>query len=242
VPSGIALSAPAILSRHEYTETLLTNEDLKKKTEPRASSTGRRGRASKSNVSISPKKLQFKSDDSRCFYEQRRPSNVLASVLHINLPEFIEFQSDHLVLTPQLAARPFHERLRGSSTFSTTKFSRPSNNNPSVSPTGSMNTMKTSNYTSAKRLSRSRYSYDTTVYQDKQQGQTNTKRSTSTKFDSVSCFKEVSRRTHFPSLPLARSLLLVSCALKQKTFVAQRGFVTRTMTTKMFRQQRGIFY
>ena len=177
VPPGIALSAPAILSRHDYVETLLTKETLKAKIEPRASSAGRRTKTYRKSPSL--KKLQFKTEDARAV--QPKYSVNLSSDSTINLPEFKQFQSDHLLVTPQLHTHPTHERPRSASSYSNPKLTRPALSNASAAST------------QAKRLSRSRHSYDTTVYYEKQQKYS--KRATmAMKFDSMSCFKEVSHR------------------------------------------------
>jgi hypothetical protein len=112
---------------------------------------------------------------------QPRYSASLSSDPTINLPEFKQFQSDHLLVTPRLHTHPIHERPRSASSYSNPKSSRPVPSNTSASSS------------QAKRLSRSRHSYDTTVYYEKQQKYSK-RAMMSMKFDSMSCFKEVSRR------------------------------------------------
>jgi hypothetical protein len=121
-----------------------------------------------------------------------------------NLPEFLSFDSDHLVLRPQIASHPFYDRLRGSSAFSTTKFNRQSANNNSNNNIISQTTTMTSSgsphtsYSSAKRSSRSRQTHDTNHNREQQQQQTHAMRPSSFRqmtniFDSITCFDEVSR-------------------------------------------------
>jgi hypothetical protein len=131
----------------------------------------------------------------------------------LNLPEFKYFQSDHLVLIPQIASYPFYDRLRGSSAFTATKFNRQSatnnsnnnNNNNIISQTTtttviSSGSPRTSHSSSTKRLSRSRQTYDTTINHEQQQQQQQTHimrpsslRQMTNKFDAITCFHEVSR-------------------------------------------------
>lgn len=120
----------------------------------------------------------------------------------INLPEFLHFQSDHLLLTPQLISHPFYDRLRTSSTQQTSKFNRQSipsqttTNHPTV-------------YSSIKRISRLRHSYDTVSYYEKQQKYP--RRQKMSKFDSMSCFNEVSRLTIFLFLLVYSSTHNIYC-------------------------------
>lgn len=194
VPSGIALSAPAILSRHDYVETLLAKETSKEKSEPRASSAGRRTKTYRKSPSL--KKLQFKTtEDARAV--QPKYSVNLSNNSTINLPEFKQFQSDHLLVTPQLHTHPIHERPRSASSYSNPKLTRPVLSNASVAPT------------QPKRLSRSRHSYDTTVYYEKQQKYSK-RAAMSMKFDSLSCFKEVSRRRFLFVLLIRANAILVA--------------------------------
>ena len=96
-----------------------------------------------------------------------------AAPVDSNLPEFLQFQSDHLVLVPQIVSHPFYDRLRGSSAFSTTKFNRQSAGNTTandhiVTAAASVSAYPSggsprSTYTSTKRLSRSRQTHDTTM-------------------------------------------------------------------------------
>ena len=107
---------------------------------------------------------------------------------HVNLPEFIQFQSDHLVLTPKLISYSFTDRIRSSSTLQTSKPNRPT--------FLTQITTTTTNFTlqsPSKRLARSRHSYDTVMYHEKQHRERYSLRPTLTKFDSMSCFQEVSR-------------------------------------------------
>jgi len=189
VPAGIALSAPAILSRHEYVETLLTKENLRKKVEQRASSAGRRGKPTRKSPSL--KKLHFKSERIRSMHSHTNEiytTFVSSSEMNGNLPEFIRFESDHLVLSSILnSPHSLHDRLRNASSFVPQKFARQSSH-----PNSTANSdVKTSNPSNNKRLSRARHSYDTTIYHEKQQQQQgSSKRTLTTKFDSISCFQE----------------------------------------------------
>jgi hypothetical protein len=168
---------------------------MRKRTDQRIPDDSHREKTPKKSSLV--KKLEFKSDNIRQLntegYLDLLPSKKYQSAyltplnLHCNLPEFIHFKSDHLVLTPQFASCPF---------FGTTKFNRQltNNNNNNISPT----TVKPSNYTTTKRLSRSRHSCDTNIYHTKQQQQQqhhqrHSMRPMPNKFDSVLCFNEVSR-------------------------------------------------
>ena len=125
-----------------------------------------------------------------------------------NLPEFQYFQSDHIVLIPQIASYPFYDRLRGSSAFSSTKFNRQSaamttshinpNTTTTAIATGGSGGSPRLSHSSTKRSSRSRQSHDTTSNYEQQQQQAQMMRPTSlrqmtNKFDSMACFHQVSR-------------------------------------------------
>lgn len=158
ISRGITLSAPAILTKREFTETLLNEEILKKK--------------------FLKKKPRFKSQR----LHQSNPSiekiNISPKNIHLNLPEFIDFQSEHILISQLI-----NDRLRPSSTFQTSKFTRQSN----LPQTTNISTMTSP----TKRLSRSRHSYDTSLYYEKQQKYP--LRASMNKFDSMLCFNEVRR-------------------------------------------------
>ena len=171
VSPGIALSAPAILSKHEYMETLLI-----KQVEPRATSAHRIEKSPK-KVHL-PKKRRLKTERFRLSTSSEE-IELSSTKLKKNLPEFIHFKSDHLVLTPQLISPPSSDRLRSLSASQTSKLNR-----------ASQSTAITTNQ-SIKRISRSRHSYDSVVYHEKQQKKYSS-RPMPNKFDSMSCFNEVS--------------------------------------------------
>jgi len=169
--------------------------------------------------------------------------------LSFNLPEFQSFKSDHIVLIPQIASFPFYDRLRGSSAFSSTKFNRQSiannsnnNNNNINNNTNNINSQVTSStamvsggsprpsYSSTKRLSRSRQSQDTAMIYEQQHPQMqivrpSTARQMSNKFDSVTCFHEVSRLVIFFS-----SSSDSSSEPKQHSLPRRKKRMTRTNT------------
>lgn len=161
---GIALSAPAILTKHEFIQISSHQGILKK--------------------NLSKKKPRFKSQKLHHTKSAEQLDFSSRDIL-LNLPEFIDFQSDHLLISPLI-----NDRLRSLSTFQTSKFPRQSplpqttttttittaTNNPSISsPT--------------KRLSRSRHSCDISNYHEKQQKYSH--RVSMNAFDSMSCFNEV---------------------------------------------------
>lgn len=164
---------------------------MRKKVEQRASSAGRRGKSTRKSPSL--KKLHFKNERIRSMHSQTNEiysTFVSSSEMSKNLPEFIRFESDHLVLASILnSPHSLHDRLRNASSFVPQKFARQSSH-----PNSTANSdVKTSNPSNSKRLSRARHSYDTTVYHEKQQQQQgSSKRTLTTKFDSISCFQEVS--------------------------------------------------
>jgi hypothetical protein len=90
------------------------------------------------------------------------------------------FKSDHLVLTPQLMSHSSSDRLRSLSASQISKSNRQSM------------ALQTTTNPQTKRISRSRHSYDSVAYHDKQQ-QKYPPRSMPNQFDSMSCFNEVSR-------------------------------------------------
>ncbi|CAF0974575.1 unnamed protein product [Adineta steineri] len=205
VSPGISLSAPAILSRHEYIATLINKEDLIKKTEQRSSSANYRSKTSKRT--FSSKKTQLKSEKHPQLNSEEKPkmhhSDLSLINTYINLPEFIDFQSDHLVLPSSVIFHRSYDRLRSPATIPTSKYIRQS----ILSQTTSVNT-------STKRLSRSRHSCDATIYYEKQRKQQKySKRSLINKVDSMSCFNEAdlsSDDTH----------LIRSCSLSNR-FLSQ---------------------
>jgi hypothetical protein len=237
VSAGITLSAPAILSKHEYMESLLNQENMRKKTEQRAASANRTNRREKISQKFSSlEKPECEKDKIRqlnteeyldLLPKQKAQPTIRKSSRNtlLNLPEFQYFQSDHLVLIPQIASYPFYDRLRGSSAFSTTKFNRQSTTNNSNNNIISQTTTVISgdsprtSYSSTKRLSRSRQTHDTTInheqqQQQQQQLQTHIMRPSSlrqrtNKFDSISCFHEVSRLVIFFGLSSLSKLHLL---------------------------------
>jgi hypothetical protein len=212
-------------------ESLLNKENMRKKTEQRAASANRTNR--RENIiprfSSLEKKQSEKDKIRQLNIEQyldllpRKKSATsirkLSTNIILNLPEFEYFQSDHLVLIPQIASYPFYDRLRGSSAFSTTKFNRQStnnnsnNNNNTISQTATTTTAisggspRKSHSSSTKRLSRSRQTHDTTINHEQQQQQQQQQqtyimrpsslRQMANKFDSMACFHEVSRLVIF---------------------------------------------
>ncbi len=244
VSAGIALSAPAILSKHEYIESLLNQENMRKKTEQRAASASRTNHREKTSPRFSSaEKASSGKETIRQLnteeYLDLLPRKISPPTMEtspskpiLNLPEFQSFQSDHLVLTPQIVSNPFYDRLRGSSAFSATKFNRQSatNNTNITSQTtavGAGGSPRTS-YSSTKRLSRSRQTHDhpNLNHEQHQQQQSHIMRPSSLRqmtnqFDSMACFHEVSRLVIFFSR---------TRSLQQATFNARREKMTRTNT------------
>ncbi|CAF0743296.1 unnamed protein product [Rotaria sordida] len=191
ISPGISLSAPAILNRHEYIEILLNKENIKEKFDEQILNDNYRENISKKCLSFKNIEIQSENDYQSKNIEEHLdllPTNNYQSDLlsinnYINLPEFIQFQSDHLVLTPQLTSQSLNDRLRNSSTFPTSKFNRHS----MILQTTTANIGIHSPTT---RSVRSRYSYDTTIYYEKQRQPKYSKRSMINKFDSMACFKE----------------------------------------------------
>ncbi|UJR25101.1 hypothetical protein I4U23_006461 [Adineta vaga] len=180
VSAGIALSAPAILSKHEYMESLVNKENMRKQVEQRASSANRTNRRSNTMSSdrtdmIKEKVRQLNTEEYLDLLPRKSPisENILTNKTS-NLPEFLSFRSDHLVLNPQIASSPFYERLRGSSAFSSTKFNRQSttnNSNTIISqtiPIISGESSRSSHHSSSKRSSRSRQTFDQQQQQQQQ--------------------------------------------------------------------------
>ena len=216
---GITLSAPAILSQHEYIESLLEKENMRKKTEQRASSANRTRRRENLAARFPSLERKDKSIDSisRKTISSTTSSQSTTKVIPLNLPEFENFQSDHLVLAAHLLGNSHHDRSRCSSAMSiSTKLHRTSTNhannvNQPSSPKmvtnsiGSNNSHSPrSNYATSKRLSRSRQAHDTTINHasfsssSSQQAQAQTQivrpislRQMTTKFDAIGCFREV---------------------------------------------------
>jgi hypothetical protein len=217
VSVGITLSAPAILSRHEYIESLLNKENMRKKSEHRALSANRanhREKVSPRFTSLEKKELekgnvrQLNTEQYLDLLPRKNSQSIIQNLLAnsiLNLPEFLHFQSDHLVLTPQIASYPFYDRLRGPSAFSTTKFNRQSTANNSNNNIISQTTTNVSggsprtSYSSTKRLSRSRQIHETALNHDQQTHimRPSSLRQMTSKFDSVACFHEVSRLVIF---------------------------------------------
>ena len=115
-----------------------------------------------------------------------------------NLPEFIHFQSDHLVLLPQITSYSFYDRLHNLSTLTTKKFNRQSIDN--ISNDKTINSKPTSiisgGLPSTKRLSRSRQIHHIPNSHDQTQAHTlrsTSLRQTTSKFDSMAYCHEVSR-------------------------------------------------
>lgn len=217
---GIALSAPAILSQHEYIESLLEKENMRKKTEQRASSASRARRRENLAARFPSLERKNKSNDS---LSRKTVSSSATTIVPLNLPEFENFQSDHLLLAAHLFPNTHHDRSRCSSALSTsTKFHRTStsnnnNNNNNVNQQTSSPKIVTSsnvnnnihsprsNYATSKRLSRSRQTHDTTINHasfssssSSQQAQSQTQivrpislRQMTTKLDAIGCFREV---------------------------------------------------
>lgn len=139
---GIALSAPAILTRHEYPETLLKQSS-----------------SSKSVKKYSPsKKSKIKSEKFRSVNRKEIFDFSSIRTLPSNLPEFIHFQSDHLIQRISLSSA---DRSRTSSIHHTSK-SLGSQTPPTP-------------HSPNRRIS-----------------QKHSPRSLSKRFDSMSCFDEVS--------------------------------------------------
>ncbi|CAF2616811.1 unnamed protein product [Rotaria sp. Silwood2] len=191
VSPGIALSAPAILSRHEH-ETLLKKENIIEKSAQQQISTdnchetiSKRKLSFKQVEITSENDLQSKTIDAHpdLLLSNNYQSDISSINNYIHLPEFINFQSDHLVLTPQLTSHPLNDRLRNSSTLSTTKFHR-----QSMLP--QTTTVNAGIHAASKRSFRLRHSYDTTIYYEKHHQPKYSKRSIVNKFDSMSCFNE----------------------------------------------------
>ncbi|CAF1185501.1 unnamed protein product, partial [Adineta ricciae] len=166
VSPGIALSAPAILTRHDYTETLLVKNDA--------------------NHHVEQRVTQQQKTPQRTFLIKNEnlssSTSNLSPPTRINLPEFIQFQSDHLLFTSSLIFHRSLDRLRSPLTVSPAKFARQSMVSPTI-PTNS-----NTSHLSTKRLSRSRHSYDATSSREKQRKYS--KRSSTNKFESKSCFNE----------------------------------------------------
>jgi hypothetical protein len=211
-------------------ESLLNKENMRKNTEQRAASVNRTNRRENFFPRFSSLgKSQSEKDKIRqlnleeyldLLPRKKSPTSIqkLSTNVTLNLPEFQYFQSDHLVLIPQIASYPFYDRLRGSSAFSTTKFNRQStnnnsnnNNNNAISQIATTTTAisggspRKTHSSTTKRLSRSRQTHDTTInheQQQQQQQQTHIMRPSSlrqmtNKFDSMACFHEVSRLVIF---------------------------------------------
>ncbi|CAF4656488.1 unnamed protein product [Rotaria sp. Silwood1] len=212
ISAGIALSAPAILSKHEYLESLLDKENMKNKIELRSSCTNRRSCLDKNSLKLSSlEKKEFRKDQIRQLNTEEyldllpKTKRKLLTNTIINLPEFQNFQSDHLVLVPQIVSYPFYDRLRGSSAFTAMKFNRQLTNNTSNTTTINNNiisqtiTTATSgdsprtSFSSVKRLSRSRPTHDASNNHDQEQAhimRPSSLRQITNKFDSMACFHE----------------------------------------------------
>lgn len=205
---------------------------MRDKVEPRASSTGRTHRRKilqkHSSIERKSSKLQaispLTSEQHFDLLRRKDPRKAIEQQIEAgnrNLPEFLNFQSDHL-LSGLITSRPLNDRSRGSSPFSTSKFNRQSANqntiNPLSSPTKATTILSTSssrsNHSTGKRSSRSRQAHDTTIshltsiqhhpkqkhqeQQERKQQQTNVTRPSSlpkmtNKNDSMTPFNKVSR-------------------------------------------------
>ena len=148
---------------------------MRKKTEQRASSVSRARRRETLAARFPSLERKDKAIDSK----------ASTKVIPVNLPEFEDFQSDHLLLAAHLLPNAHHDRSRSSSALSTSsKFHRTSSTNTnnsnvnqasspkmvtnSVGGSCSNNTNAAahsprSNYATSKRLSRSRQTHDTTI-------------------------------------------------------------------------------
>lgn len=201
---------------------------MRKTAEPRASSANRANRRDKTptKASLSDNKKAGKDQIRQLNTEEyldllpRKPSESKIRKFSvnsiINLPEFQKFQSDHLVLIPQIISYPFYDPLRGSSAFSTTKFNRQAANNivnndnhniiPQTIATVASAGLPCTSYSSVKRLSRSRQIQNPNDDHDPEQAhimRPSSLRQMTSKFDSMACFQEVSRLVIFLSDPLA---------------------------------------
>lgn len=180
---------------------------MKEQTEQRAFSVNRKHRRSKTTCldrtdMIKDKVRQLNKEEYLDLLPKSKSqiSEKLSTNVKSNLPEFLSFRSDHLVLYPQIASSPFYDRLRGSSAFSTTKFNRQStnnNNNPNNNITGQTSAIisggspRTSHYaSSSKRSSRSRAVCD--QQQHAQVTRPSVLRQTTNTLDSLACFSHVS--------------------------------------------------
>ena len=179
--------------KHEYTELILNNDNMKKSMDQTTSTDKFPEKISEKSVLLNDTKL--KSDSSRQSHTEKHPnllsfknppSEALPTIVRFNLPEFIHFRSDHLVLAPQMASNLFNERLRNSFTFSASKF------NPQ-STLSNTTTVHSPLKSPSKHSFRSRYSRDTNFYHEKQHAQKYQMRPTTRKFDFTSRFHEVSR-------------------------------------------------
>lgn len=180
---------------------------MREQTEQRAFSVNRKHRRSKTTCldrtdMIKDKVRQLNKEEYLDLLPKSKSqiSEKLSTNVKSNLPEFLSFRSDHLVLYPQIASSPFYDRLRGSSAFSTTKFNRQStnNNNPNNNIIGQTTAIisggspRTSHYaSSSKRSSRSRAVCD--QQQHAQVTRPSVLRQTTNTLDSLACFSHVSR-------------------------------------------------
>lgn len=179
-----------------------------KQPESRTSSANRSEKTAKRIVSL--KKSKLKSDKLRPLDRKEHLDLLSFRDLQNNLPEFRHFQSDHLLLTSQFKTHPSSDRLRSSWAYSTSK----PNQQPIPSPPPATINNPTL-YSPAKRISRSRYSYDSVISHQKQQAKYSS-RSLPRKFDSMSCFNEVSRLVIF----FFHLLFFSCCPFEHRTFSA----------------------
>ena len=159
-------------------------------------------------------------------------NTMIQTDIPLNLPEFLNFQSDHLLLL--LLTGHIHCNSR-SSTISTnsTKFVRPSTNShhrsssPKITPHLAVNCSR-SHYTTNKRSSRSRQTHETTFNHVLSSSPHSTHshlvrpislRQMTTKFDSMRCFEEVSR------------FVILSLSSRKHSVPEGTQMVTRTKTT-----------
>ena len=216
---------------------------MRKKTEQRASSANRSSRREKISArfpSFERKELPPKQDGIRQLNTEqyldllpKNNNNRSLSSVQTNLPEFLHFQSDHLVLSS--------DRSRGSSAFSLAKSNRQSTNLPSPTPTGATSSHPQSgsspraSYATGKRSARSRQAHDSTINYGAQPVQAHLARPSSfrqmtSKFDAIGCFHEVSWRV-ISFADAGRRLASLSSAQAQKTVAGPRGGqMTRTKT------------
>ena len=226
---------------------------MRNKTEQRASSAGRCRRRKVSNKFSSMQKKdltfplirQLNTEQYLDLLPKKKSESKttqLIDPIDTNLPEFQNFQSDHILLPGLIASHPFYDRLRGSSAFSMSKLNRQTTNQNKINVLSSPTELEMvpstisprPSHSSSKRSSRSRQADDSKTndlplnqyQQQQQQQQTSIARPLSLRqmtntFDSIACFHEVSRLVIFSS---------GSFFFKQTTFVARGREMSRTKT------------